>query len=114
MRLVLQENLQEWLTDPRGRDEFVVRHGDETEVLWNDAARSQPEDVYKRSFWTESFVQWAPYGSLLATIHRQGIAVWGGSSFNRICRMSHQNVRIIIHLFWSAQRSCPHHQGRLL
>mmetsp|Transcript_10169 Transcript_10169/g.30552 ORF Transcript_10169/g.30552 Transcript_10169/m.30552 type:complete len:728 (-) Transcript_10169:256-2439(-) len=89
------ENLQEWLTDPRGRDEFVVRHGDETEVLWNDAARSQPEDVYKRSFWTESFVQWAPYGSLLATIHRQGIAVWGGSSFNRICRMSHQNVHLM-------------------
>lgn len=28
----LQENLQEWLMDPRGRDEFVVRHGDETEV----------------------------------------------------------------------------------
>lgn len=28
----VQENLQEWLMDPRGRDEFVVRHGDETEV----------------------------------------------------------------------------------
>lgn len=28
----LQENLQEWLMDPRGRDQFVVRHGDETEV----------------------------------------------------------------------------------
>ena len=62
------------------------------QVLWNDAARSQPEDVYKRSFWTESFVQWAPHGSLLATIHRQGIAVWGGASFARLCRMSHQKV----------------------
>lgn len=29
---MLQENLQEWLMDPRGRDQFVVRHGDETEV----------------------------------------------------------------------------------
>ena len=27
-----QEDLQGWLTDARGRDEFVVRHGDETEV----------------------------------------------------------------------------------
>jgi translation initiation factor 3 subunit B len=89
------ENLQEWLMDPRGRDQFVVRHGDETEVLWNDAARAQPEDVYRRSFWTESFVQWSAHGSVLATIHRQGIAVWGGRSWKRIARMSHPNVRLM-------------------
>ena len=64
-----------------------------TQVLWNDAARAQPEDVYRRSFWTESFVQWSAHGSVLATIHRQGIAVWGGRSWKRIARMSHPNVR---------------------
>lgn len=89
------ENVQEWLVDTRGRDQFVVRYGDESEVLWNDAARSQPEDVYKRSFWTESFVMWSPHGSLLATIHTQGIAVWGGPSFSRICRMAHRNVQLM-------------------
>lgn len=64
------------------------------QVLWNDAARAQPEDVYRRSFWTESFVQWSAHGSVLATIHRQGIAVWGGRSWKRIARMSHPNVRL--------------------
>ena len=64
-----------------------------TQVLWNDAARAQPEDVYQRSFWTESFVQWSAHGSLLATVHRQGIAVWGGQSWKRLARMSHPNVR---------------------
>ncbi len=29
------------MTDKRGRDQFVIRYGDETEVFWNDAARTQ-------------------------------------------------------------------------
>lgn len=50
------------------------------------AARPQ---VYKRQYWTESFVQWSPRGNLLATIHRQGVAVWGGPSFTRLQRFNH-------------------------
>ena len=30
---------QEWLADRRGRDQYVIRYGDETEVHWNDVAR---------------------------------------------------------------------------
>ena len=43
---------QDWLSDKRGRDQFVCRYGDETEVCWNDAPKQQEETVYKRSFWT--------------------------------------------------------------
>ena len=89
----LQENLWLWMTDKRGRDQFVIRHTDETEVFWNDAARGTPEEVYRRSFWTESFVAWSPHGSYLATMHRQGIALWGGPSFLRLHRFSHPDVR---------------------
>lgn len=81
------------MMDRRGRDQFVVRYGDETEVHWNDAQRAQAEEVYKRSFWTESFVVWSPHGSYLATVHRQGVAIWGGPSFSRLHRFSHPNVR---------------------
>lgn len=49
--------------------------------------------VYKRTFWTESFVQWSPHGSFLATLHRQGVAIWGGASFSRIHRYMHPGVR---------------------
>lgn len=80
------------MLDKRGRDQFVIRYGDETEIYWNDAARSQAEDVYKRSTWTESFVQWSPAGNYLATIHRQGVAVWGGPSWQRLARFSHPGV----------------------
>ena len=32
-------NLNSWLLDETGRDQFVVRHGMETEVFWNDPVR---------------------------------------------------------------------------
>jgi translation initiation factor 3 subunit B len=34
-------------------------------------------------------------GNYLATMHRQGVAVWGGPSFQRLARYSHQNVQLI-------------------
>ncbi|KAK9836110.1 hypothetical protein WJX81_002073 [Elliptochloris bilobata] len=92
---VATENLQAWMVDRRGRDQFATRWGDETEVFWNDAARGLAEQVYKRSFWTETFVAWSPHGSYLATMHRQGAAIWGGPSFSRLQRFSHPNVRLI-------------------
>lgn len=46
---LLQENLQKWLMDEKARDQFVIRAGTDTEVLWNDARQSKPELVYKRS-----------------------------------------------------------------
>ncbi|PRW39159.1 Eukaryotic translation initiation factor 3 subunit B [Chlorella sorokiniana] len=90
------ENLLDWLTDKRGRDQFVLRYGDETEVCWNDAAKQQEESVYKRSFWTEAFVEWSPRGGMLATVHRQGVAVWGGKTFERLQRVGHPNVQNLL------------------
>ncbi|KAI3449011.1 hypothetical protein Pfo_005676 [Paulownia fortunei] len=90
------ENLQKWLTDEKARDLFVIHAGSETEVLWNDARQSKPELVYKKSYWTESFVQWSPLGTYLATVHRQGAAVWGGATtFNRLMRYAHPQVKLI-------------------
>nr|XP_043610796.1 eukaryotic translation initiation factor 3 subunit B-like [Erigeron canadensis] len=90
------ENLQQWLTDEKGRDQFVIRAGSDIEVLWNDARQVKADPVYKRPFWTESFVQWSPLGTYLATVHRQGAAVWGGAAtFNRLMRYAHPQVKLI-------------------
>ncbi|KAL4201949.1 hypothetical protein AMTRI_Chr02g218500 [Amborella trichopoda] len=90
------ENLQHWLTDEKARDQFVIRAGSDTEVLWNDPRQLKPELVYRRTFWTESFVQWSPLGTYLATVHRQGAAVWGGATtFNRLMRYAHPLVKLI-------------------
>ncbi|KAI3708107.1 hypothetical protein L2E82_37172 [Cichorium intybus] len=42
------ENLQHWLTDEKGRDQYVIRAGSDTEVLWNDARQVKADHVYKR------------------------------------------------------------------
>ncbi|CAI5470059.1 unnamed protein product [Closterium sp. Yama58-4] len=89
------ENLQWFAADERGRDQFVIRFASETEVYWNDARAAKPDPVYRRTFWTESFVQWSPLGSYLATIHRQGAAIWAGPSWQRIMRFAHPQVRLI-------------------
>ncbi|KAK0604707.1 hypothetical protein LWI29_018535 [Acer saccharum] len=95
------DNLQQWLTDEKARDQFVIRAGSDTEVLWNDARHLKPEPVYKRTYWTESFVQWSPLGTYLATVHRQGAAVWGGAdTFNRLMRYAHPQIKLIDFFPW--------------
>uniref|UniRef100_A0A7S0RNS6 Eukaryotic translation initiation factor 3 subunit B n=1 Tax=Pyramimonas obovata TaxID=1411642 RepID=A0A7S0RNS6_9CHLO len=90
-----REHLQHWMMDERGRDQFAIRWADETEVYWNDAGANRSEEVYRRSFWTESYVQWSPRGSMLTTVHRQGVAVWGGPNWNRLLRFSHPGVQLL-------------------
>ncbi|XP_010933521.1 eukaryotic translation initiation factor 3 subunit B [Elaeis guineensis] len=90
------ENLQQWLTDEKARDQFVIRAGTFTEVFWNDPRQLMPDLVYRRQYWTESFVQWSSLGTYLATVHRQGAAVWGGATtFNRLMRFAHPQVKLI-------------------
>ena len=90
-----EKNTQAWMMDQRGRDQFVCRFGDETQIFWNDPQTKKGEDVYTRTHWTESYVQWSPKGSFLATVHRQGVALWGGDSFGRIAKFGHNGVQFI-------------------
>lgn len=48
----LQEQLHSWMVDKQGRDQFVIKHGDEVVVLWNDGRRCRADEAYKRAFWT--------------------------------------------------------------
>ncbi|KAL6569251.1 Eukaryotic translation initiation factor 3 subunit B [Orobanche minor] len=90
------ENLQKWLTDEKARDQFVIRAGLDTEVFWNDARQLKTDLVHRREYWTESFVQWSPLGTYLATLHKLGAQVWGGATtFNRLMRFKHTQVKLI-------------------
>lgn len=119
------------LLDKTARDQFIVRYLSRTEIYWNDAKRGGPDIVYARDNWTETFVQWSPQASLLrspssqslflgelwgdrissapfqgnylATMHRPGVALWGGPDFDevkekvfqRAIRFEHENVKLI-------------------
>lgn len=89
-----REHLRSWLTDAHGRDQLVMCRGDDVTVAWHN--KSAPiETVHSRERWTESYVQWTPLGTFLATLHRQGVQLWGGPSFERFMRFSHSNVRLV-------------------
>ena len=38
------------------------------------------------------YVKWSPQGSMLATFHNKGIALWGDSDFNKQGRLAHNGV----------------------
>ncbi|KAM0893219.1 hypothetical protein ACQ4PT_025237 [Festuca glaucescens] len=91
-----QENLLKWLTDEKARDQFVIWAGMSTEVYWNDAKRAMPQLVYQKQYWTDSYVQWSPLGTHLATVHNQGAQVWGGDDkFLRLMKFPHPKLKRI-------------------
>ncbi|RCH94154.1 Translation initiation factor 3 subunit b, partial [Rhizopus stolonifer] len=89
-----KEHLKSYLADSLARDQFVVYKGQDLSVFWNRKNES-PDQVYTRTNWTESYVQWSPKGSYLATFHTQGIALWGGPSWEKIVRFVHPGVKLI-------------------
>ncbi len=60
-----RENLHHWLLDENARDQFVVRHNDETELWWNDPGK--PDQV--RSYVLGQIIE--------QTLPKQMLAGWG-------------------------------------
>ena len=89
-----KEHLRSWLFDPAARDQFVMFRGDNVGVFWNNK-KENPESIVDRKHWTQLFVSWSPYGTYLASIHQQGVQLWGGSSFKRIKQYPHPFVSLI-------------------
>ena len=49
----------------------------------------------KKKGWTEARALWSPKGTYLATMHKQGIALWGLPKFERLARFGHTGVRTV-------------------
>ncbi|GAA5841347.1 hypothetical protein JCM9279_000622 [Rhodotorula babjevae] len=89
-----REHFRAWLADPAGRDQLILYSGDDLSVQW--AAKQGVADVaHQRNKWTDLFTQWSPQGTYLTTIHLQGVALWGGASFDRINRFAHPEVKLV-------------------
>lgn len=73
----LQENMLAWLTDDRGRDQFVIRFGSDTEVYWNDHRQGKPDPVYQRQVrvgWFSGVCLWSWFR----------VGARGGDAFDKI------------------------------
>lgn len=71
----------------------MAYHGEDVSILWNGRT-DEPVVDHTRNCWTEYYVQWSPQGSYLTTMHRQGVALWGGASWNKMQRFSHPGVKL--------------------
>lgn len=90
-----------WLLDPSSRDQFALRHGTETEIFWTDTEGDcAPDYCGEREkasgkHWCEQYVMWSPDGGYLATMHQQGVALWGGEKYEKYRRLAHPAVQAI-------------------
>ena len=89
-----KEHLKSWLGDPNARDQFVMFRGDRVGVFWNQK-KDPPENIVDRTHWTQLFVQWSPLGTFLASVHQQGVQLWGGPSFGKQRQFPHPFVSLI-------------------
>ncbi|KAI6132740.1 translation initiation factor eIF-3b [Pisolithus croceorrhizus] len=89
-----KEHLKAWLADPQGRDQYVTYRGDDVEIHWHGKL-SQCEVAYSKKNWTELYVSWSPMGTYFATLFRQGVRLWGGTSWEPQQRFAHPLVKLI-------------------
>ena len=91
-----------YLVDAHCRDQFVTRHGLETEIAWANSTGEEPTKVYggerekqDGKVWCDSYVYWSPQGTYLATFHKQGVKLWGSANFEAQGRFAHEGVEVI-------------------
>jgi translation initiation factor 3 subunit B len=106
---VEKPNAMSWLEDPSQRDQFVIRQGRETVVLWSDG-KSDPIMDYDGSrekeagvSWCEYYCHWSPKGSYLATlVPSKGVILWSGATYEKVGRFVAPGVK---HVMFSPQEN---------
>ncbi|GLI74515.1 translation initiation factor 3 subunit b [Penicillium ochrochloron] len=89
-----KEHLRSWMADAHARDQFALYRNDKVGVFWNNKS-NPPENVVDRAHWTQLFVQWSPKGTFLASVHPQGVQLWGGASFSKQKQFPHPFVQLV-------------------
>eukprot|EP00923_Selenidium_pygospionis_P039143 GHVN01068176.1.p1 GENE.GHVN01068176.1~~GHVN01068176.1.p1 ORF type:complete len:746 (+),score=139.94 GHVN01068176.1:1541-3778(+) len=103
LNLIKRATLRNWINTTGGGQQFLIRHGDFTEVREHDPINTQgPSLVFNgdqggRAL-TLSRAEWSPQGSFLVTFHGRGVALRGATEeapFDRLGRWAHEGVRAI-------------------
>jgi translation initiation factor 3 subunit B len=92
-----------WLQNPKCYDQFGIqvenpRTGSVALAVYNNYRGTDPQlasDDSVRDQWSEHIFKWSPYGTYLTSMHKQGVALWAGEKFERVQRLSHDNVNFI-------------------
>jgi translation initiation factor 3 subunit B len=88
-----------WLCDVHCRDQFAIRHADETEIYFSNPANEEVSLVYGGARekvngrkWCELKVDWSPQGTYFVTFHKPGVKLWGGDDFSAQAKFMHPMV----------------------
>lgn len=87
-------NLQYYLSEPDAFDQYYVYNINSHIEVWLNS-NPQPTKLVEREKWTESLIMWSPLGTYLATLHKQGVVLWGGPNFTNVLKLSHRNVQFV-------------------
>jgi len=95
-------DFRNWLSDPRCREQILMRYKNETELYWHDPMLGGPVLCYGGEkqkeggkIWCDWQVAWSPQGSYITTFHKLGCKVWAGPEFNTAIRLHHLHVQEI-------------------
>ncbi|KAI6183945.1 Eukaryotic translation initiation factor 3 subunit B [Aphelenchoides bicaudatus] len=89
-----------YVQNPKCFDQFAIQVHDRKEgetttaVYWANNGKD-PSNIEARKTWSEHIFKWSPYGTYLATLHKPGVALWGGENFTRCQKFGHENANYI-------------------
>ncbi|CAD7944351.1 unnamed protein product [Amoebophrya sp. A25] len=98
-KLAFLNDCNSWLLDDKGREQLCLRYQQDTEIYWLDPLETlapyytgQREKASGR-VWCDWKVSWSPHGSFLVTMHKPGLALWGGDEMVQKRKLMHPGVQ---------------------
>lgn len=87
--------LKSWLQDEAGRDQMALHFSESVGVYWSNKKNDPKAVTEPRKGFTSKYAKFSPKGTLLFSIHPQGVQSWGGANFERLEKFVHPQVRLI-------------------
>lgn len=87
--------LKSWLQDEQGRDQMLLHYSETVGVYWNKKKNDPEPAIEPRKGFTSKYAKFSPKGTLLYSIHPQGVQSWGGANFESLNKYIHNQVRLI-------------------
>lgn len=94
----VQNDLYNFLSEADAHDQFcVVAETIPNSVQVQFWQNTQPEltELLTREKFTENFIKWSPNGTYIVTFHKQGVVLWGGTSFTKVNKFAHPSTQIV-------------------
>ncbi|XP_037715892.1 eukaryotic translation initiation factor 3 subunit B [Drosophila subpulchrella] len=94
----VQSDLYNFINDPDAYDQYCVAAETAPNCVqvgfWQNVL-PEPFELETRERFTDTFVKWSPLGTYVVTFHKPGVAIWGGSSFQKIQKFPHPGTQFV-------------------